>query len=1296
VGGFAEGGLGEGPGPSLSDGREGPRGEGEELVTAFWSFLERQPAGDRATREEYADLCLRLVRAHGGIEQAVRAVRSVHPGRGGSHLDPGRVARLLNGRMSSDRYHLLVTMLTEGVTVRVDEPPAESNRGGTPVPPHGSARGHEEELWTTVWKDVLRGGALVLPLEEAKPWLHEVEFSPLGRVEKKDHLGRPKATGRLIHDISYGKEASVNHRTIPDSLPEMKLCTLGHIIRSVLYWKDNTPPGTRICITKRDVDAAFRRIPVRADGVRFFAAVLRGLAIILLVLTFGWCGSPPVYGVASEAISVLHRSHRPANPERDGEEPFESHTYIDDGNLIEPDIGKRLEQSAQCYEDSMVAVLGPGAVSQDKKEAEGQWSTVAITLGIEVNTTTMRLGLPAPKLERLLLILDEERLKDPDLLTIQTLVGRLISLAGVFPPAKAFLSGLIQLLGSLSRREPVEGAVWESYQDDLFWLRVIVRTVASWSVPLSVPAAVALSPGEWMRHGAGGQGYVYVGADATEWSFSAVNMTAGEFIRGRLTTEEHRRLRRDVKRGQATPGPPHIHAQNAALYIGVVELAALVYSAMKWGHQWKDKMVVFITDSLNALGWVRRGRARNRLAAHLLRLLARLQLRWGFQVWAERVSSEENEVADCLTRTWRSDGSLDECQARRWRKIEEWLPRPLAEVYLSDQERGANVWLDLRNPVTRGLRLPGEEEAAYQELVKRGESPPAPGGGRCGGGPGATREEPVEEDESSSEDELPKRHREPGNRAGVDRSSAAYQDTVQRETRLLLEESVSAGTRDQYYRTDDAFRRFCQAWGRPHRLDGHNPREDERTLMLYAVDQGLIQGIRASTIRGHLSAIRWNHLIDGFPDPNEKPAMLPYLLQSLERRDGAKRHRDPVTLSMLHAARRRLDLTRSRDRLTWAAVLTGFGFLLRASEYLASQDGQFVTEKAARWQDITFYRAGMVLRPDQAGGQDPDEVVLHVRASKTDQLHAGKNLNLRRSGVQGLCPVLQLWAAAQDQLREGPLEGYVFQEPGKRGITRGEVTVLLRQAALDAGFSGLRLDTHSLRAGGATAMWAAGFSEEEIMAHGRWLTRAFLAYIHRSVAASADVARDIFTTDVRVLRHREEGRSAGLGEARQHPARAGMPSARGEGTSIPPPGEEAEHGLHPPNHDKATTTLSDSTPSVSMFGTGSHRAISSRVMRQQQRGAAGGTPIRARYLQACRMLAAGGGKREEQGGAEELSVLVRRAETPGVEGSLATSGARESLGSEHKGSGPQPVIRGAGKRPIRHPAAKDEDFEYDH
>ena len=73
------------------------------------------------------------------------------------------------------------------------------------------------------------------------------------------------------------------------------------------------------------------------------------------------------------------------------------------------------------------------------------------------------------------------------------------------------------------------------------------------------------------------------------------------------------------------------------------------------------------------------------------------------------------------------------------------------------------------------------------------------------------------------------------------------------------------------------------------------------------------------------------------------------------------------------------------------------------------------------------------------------------------------------------------------------------------------------------GLNRARVNTHSTRFGGASAMKAAGFSDATIMFMGRWSTLCFLRYIRESIKTRFAVAealanRDILTIkDVRLL-----------------------------------------------------------------------------------------------------------------------------------------------------------------------------------
>lgn len=119
---------------------------------------------------------------------------------------------------------------------------------------------------------------------------------------------------------------------------------------------------------------------------------------------------------------------------------------------------------------------------------------------------------------------------------IQRLVGRTIHFSGVFPPARAFTSGLLRVLAMMTQEGRQEGHVtpglpmgddettWMRWWDELEWLRILVASTASWQSP----AHRHSPPPFHLRSGIdsgpeGGRPLVFVGTDAAQWSWCAIN-----------------------------------------------------------------------------------------------------------------------------------------------------------------------------------------------------------------------------------------------------------------------------------------------------------------------------------------------------------------------------------------------------------------------------------------------------------------------------------------------------------------------------------------------------------------------------------------------------------------------------------------------------------------------------------------------------------------------------------------------------------------------------------------------------
>jgi hypothetical protein len=109
--------------------------------------------------------------------------------------------------------------------------------------------------------------------------------------------------------------------------------------------------------------------------------------------------------------------------------------------------------------------------------------------------------------------------------------------------------------------------------------------------------------------------------------------------------------------------------------------------------------------------------------------------------------------------------------------------------------------------------------------------------------------------------------------------------------------------------------------------------------------------------------------------------------------------------------------------------------------------------------------------------------------------------------------------------RAKPLRGDPFLSSPSR-TNNGQKLVIVRahlnrfhnDLAVLYGLDPKRVNTHSTRFGGASAMRAAGFSDSTIMWMGRWSSLCFLRYLRESIKTRYAVAealanRDTFTID---------------------------------------------------------------------------------------------------------------------------------------------------------------------------------------
>jgi integrase len=281
----------------------------------------------------------------------------------------------------------------------------------------------------------------------------------------------------------------------------------------------------------------------------------------------------------------------------------------------------------------------------------------------------------------------------------------------------------------------------------------------------------------------------------------------------------------------------------------------------------------------------------------------------------------------------------------------------------------------------------------------------------------------------------------------------------------------------------------------------------------------LIHGLKASSLRQKKAAVRDWHVARGQTDPFIELPSVSDWLSCLEKLDGPAKPKIPVPISLLKFIIETLSAELMADQALITALCVGYWFLLRASEYLATDSGLFDPDRAVSWNDLFFRYEDNDGNVKLASPKEAAEALdkgLEVSATLT--LFSNKNRlgTCTRSVVStpnsSLCPVaalLKQHASFKKHMGREPkpeesifvkdLEGEVFR--------RKDISAALKAAAQLAGIPDALVGSHSLRRGGASAYIASGASDDDVMRQGRWTSEAYRAYVFPSLDKLKDALR---------------------------------------------------------------------------------------------------------------------------------------------------------------------------------------------
>ena len=350
---------------------------------------------------------------------------------------------------------------------------------------------------------------------------------------------------------------------------------------------------------------------------------------------------------------------------------------------------------------------------------------------------------------------------------------------------------------------------------------------------------------------------------------------------------------------------------------------------------------------------------------------------------------------------------------------------------------------------------------------------------------------------------------------------------------------LSEGTRAGY---EIGWKQWClwrKIGGHGAYLVGETKEEkklDEDEILRFITYLAKVMKRTEGTIKQRIFAIKMGHLVAGHDDPTLHRSRMWAALNGFKRWQPDTKRKYPVLPSMLRWMKGHLanseSYTRENATIIWAAIMVGFFFLLRASEFLVCSARSWSGKRVLKGVNVEG-RKGNSPCPNIS---EAEEVVIYLTGSKTDQFNQGAVRNQYRSGNE-LCVVEAL--AAYQRMRPERFIGAEEKEPLFRfsdgaTIQRTDLQGLIQVAALADGQATQNYGSHSLRIGGATALYQCTNDLETVKRYGRWNSTAFHGYLWESHEKQRDLAKGMSQADGHLTapRPQKDLRNSNLGDSR--------------------------------------------------------------------------------------------------------------------------------------------------------------------
>ena len=335
-------------------------------------------------------------------------------------------------------------------------------------------------------------------------------------------------------------------------------------------------------------------------------------------------------------------------------------------------------------------------------------------------------------------------------------------------------------------------------------------------------------------------------------------------------------------------------------------------------------------------------------------------------------------------------------------------------------------------------------------------------------------------------------------------SDSQGRDRLDEQSNRLIGGAKAPGTIKTYNRCFQKWVEFRSLQDKPAII---TPAEDklsaETDVVRFAtLHHGPLQKT-AATVELYLRALGYMHRLHTGLNPLSDMFRVKLLLQGARREEGPPNRKLPVSCEDLLEIQKGLSSGSVNEHIIFCVILLGWFYMLRKSEYLGpgmsgASPGTF--RRSVRVMDLEAFEDSKRV----PWGNPCDSVALHIHGSKTDWLNRG---TVRTHGAlapdhpnRSICIVhnlmklhylLPMRFTSDTQLPFARLTNNAL-------ISDRTVALVIKRAAAANGLNPDLYSLHSLRAGGATALFRATGDLDLVGRFGRWKGRSIHSYLWES------------------------------------------------------------------------------------------------------------------------------------------------------------------------------------------------------